>query len=65
MLPDRVLNPGPLTYESGALPIGLRGPAGLTGSNSPWLMVKIKSPKRWNFYDFLLSIRLQYTVLPV
>ena len=21
MLPDRVLNPGPLTYESGALPI--------------------------------------------
>ena len=27
MLPDRVLNPGPLTYESGALPIALRGPA--------------------------------------
>ena len=27
MLPDRVLNPGPLTYESGALPITLRGPA--------------------------------------
>ena len=27
MLPDRVSNPGPLTYESGALPIGLRGPA--------------------------------------
>ena len=26
MLPDRVLNPGPLTYESGALPIALRGP---------------------------------------
>ena len=25
MLPDRVLNPGPLTYESGALPIELRG----------------------------------------
>ena len=24
MLPDRVLNPGPLTYESGALPIALR-----------------------------------------
>ena len=29
MLPDRVSNPGPLTYESGALPITLRGPAGL------------------------------------
>ena len=29
MLPDRVSNPGPLTYESDALPIALRGPAGL------------------------------------
>ena len=27
MLPDRVSNPGPLTFESGALPIALRGPA--------------------------------------
>ena len=27
MLPDRVSNPGPLTYESGVLPITLRGPA--------------------------------------
>ena len=27
MLPDRVSNPGPLAYESGALPIALRGPA--------------------------------------
>ena len=27
MLPDRVSNPGPLTYESGALPIALRAPA--------------------------------------
>ena len=27
MLPDRVSNPGPLTYGSGALPIALRGPA--------------------------------------
>ena len=25
MLPDRVSNPGPLTYESGAQPIALRG----------------------------------------
>ena len=24
MLPDRVSNPGPLTYESGVLPIALR-----------------------------------------
>ena len=27
MLPDRVSNPGPLTYESGALPTALLGPA--------------------------------------
>ena len=27
MWPDRVSNPGPPTYESGALPIALRGPA--------------------------------------
>ena len=27
MLPDRILNPGPLTYESGALPIALPVPA--------------------------------------
>ena len=33
MLPDRVSNPGPLTYESGALPIALRGPS-LKCSNS-------------------------------
>ena len=29
MLPDRVSNPGPLTYKSDALPIALRGPARL------------------------------------
>ena len=29
MLPDRVSNPGPLTYESGALRIALRAPARL------------------------------------
>ena len=34
MLPDRVSNPGPLTYESGALPIALRGP----GYNSETLV---------------------------
>ena len=27
MWPDWVSNPGPLTYESGTLPIALRGPA--------------------------------------
>ena len=27
MWPDRVSNPGPLTYKSGALPTALRGPS--------------------------------------
>ena len=36
MLPDRVSNLGPLTYESGALPISLRGPA--------FLLIKVKMP---------------------
>ena len=31
MWPDRVSNPGPLTYESGALPTTVRGPAALVG----------------------------------
>ena len=34
MLPDRVSNPGPLTYESGALPIALSGPASKPAKNS-------------------------------
>ena len=29
MWTDRISNPGPLTYESDALPIALRGPANL------------------------------------
>ena len=33
MWPDRVSNPGPRTYESGALPIALRGPA---NPNAMW-----------------------------
>ena len=34
MLPDRVSNPGPLTYESGALPTALRGPAVLLSTKN-------------------------------
>ena len=33
MLPDRVSNPEPLTYESGALTIALRGLAGYSRKN--------------------------------
>ena len=38
MLPDRVSNPGPLTYESGALPIALRGPAKCVLNWNIWCM---------------------------
>ena len=34
MLPYRVSNPGPLTYESGALPTALRGPTPGLGNKS-------------------------------
>ena len=36
MLPDRVSNPGPLSYESGALPIALRGPAKVKYDHMKW-----------------------------
>ena len=51
MWPDRVLNPGPLTYESVALPTALRGPA-LPGRTQirykmfPWRPKRNLSSKR-------------------
>ena len=41
MLPDRVSNPGPLTYESGAVPIALRGPASRLGMASNKSVVRL------------------------
>ena len=38
MLPDWVSNPGPLTYELGALPIALRSPAHDKGKTDLWRM---------------------------
>ena len=51
MWPDRVSNPGPLTYESGALPIALCGPALLTGislQNTIKLKTTNRNPKTRN-----------------
>ena len=48
MLPDRVSNPGPLTYESGALPIALRGPARTNRDNGVYVAVFEGSPIRYN-----------------
>ena len=44
MLPDRVSNPGSLTYESGALPIGQCGPAPFT--KRPFISWPGQSPGR-------------------
>ena len=54
MWPDRVSNPGPPTYESGALPIALRGPAAcdLTFSS---LKIKILM---WDIVFFVMMIRI-------
>ena len=51
MLPDRVSNPGPLTYESGALPIALRGPA------QPWIYLDnfFYGKSSWIFKDTLVK----------
>ena len=40
MLPDWVSNPGPLTYESGALPIALRGTA-VTVNDRGWYYLRM------------------------
>ena len=55
MLPDRVSNPGPLTYEPGALPIALRGPA---------FRNKYKIPKGANSYgEQTLSLKKRITII--
>ena len=43
MLPDRVSNPGPLTYESGALLTALRSPATLQESKEQLNILKEKN----------------------
>ena len=54
MLPDRVSNPGPLTYESGALPIAQRGPAELDWISN-YYFHKIKfAKKRKKIRSYLL-----------
>ena len=58
MLPDRVSNPGPLTYESGALPFALSSPA-LKGSvrNLRFLWVAVTC-----YLVFTLVAKLTYLV---
>ena len=64
MLPDRVSNPGPLTYESGVLPIALRGPAVYNSSNDSTF--ELHRIRYW--YRFIMKInmdRCNKSTLPV
>ena len=53
MLPDWVSNLGPLTYESGALPIALRGPA--TEATLTYLIIGISASAICNLASFDLA----------
>ena len=55
MLPEWVWNPGPLTYESAALPIALRGPT--TGLSPLWI-VNSYSEFQVNIFSNNRDIRL-------
>ena len=52
MLPDQVSNPGPLTQESDALPIALRGPAKIT-------LTVLKSQRDKHCYTNLILPKLK------
>ena len=80
MWPDRVSNPGPLTYESGALPTTLRGPAcccvvlvllllqrsGISVTRGGrQAVLQVKSGKRDNLGIIFLITPLKCTLRPV
>ena len=56
MLPDRVSNPRPLTYESGALPIALRGPATALGHGQIYREKNVQSKRK-------VSIALSFSII--
>ena len=58
MLPDRVSNPGPLTYESGALPIALRGPARSQNKNLYTYFILPALRKKDCAYDGIFNLYL-------
>ena len=59
MLPDRVSNPEPLTYESCALPTALRGPAGRNGHNVMRLYFFTLSALFYVFNKTTLSVHME------
>ena len=76
MWPDQVSNPGPLTYESGALPTALRGPANnhriipinllsgaLSGLSQPFLGMGPGPLELGKIASFRLKLGKKYNVL--
>ena len=70
MLPDWVSNPRPLTYESGALPIALRGPAPEICKSFVLILFNIKclfpfienfnnQEPLWNYMLLIFSVLLE------
>ena len=57
MLPDRVSNPGPLTYESGALPIALSGPAYKGRNNHGYIPIHLNDIEFLMEFNILLVCR--------
>ena len=55
MWPDRVSNPGPLTYESGALPTALRGPAYFVSIDAYFLVFFFFAHKNYPLIFFNLN----------
>ena len=58
MWPDRVSNPGPLTYDSDALPTALRGPANL--GLIPVLLIRKVNRNKMAIPPKAMSIKLIY-----
>ena len=55
MLPDQVSNPGSLTYESDALPIALRGPAGDSNGYTLYTIFNIKKKITLNYPKYAVT----------
>ena len=63
MLPDWVSNPGPLTYESGALPIALPGPAYLhTDLNKIYTVELRRLQKTWSVSQYPKVYRIYLAI---
>ena len=63
MLPDRVSNPGPLTYESGALPIALRSLAAVSLYQHE-NQISLKYRQQETFF-FQLNVRKKMRIITI